>query len=118
MRAVARPDRRAYLALMASAILRLLALIALALMPLSMASAPAAAQPVAAAPSGHCDNHRKPADAPATSQMHCTACAALPAMAAPAQVAELAPETPMVIARVGLLAGIEPETATPPPKIV
>jgi hypothetical protein len=102
---------------MATAVLRLLALFALVLMPLSMASAPASAQLSAAAPAGHCDDHQQPAKAPAGPQAHCTACAALPAIDAPAPVAELTPETPMLIALAAFLAGIEPDTATPPPKV-
>jgi hypothetical protein len=103
---------------MATAFFRLLALLALVLMPLSMASAPASAQPTAAAPAGHCDDHQQPAKAPAGPQVHCTACAALPAIDTPAPVSELAPEMPMLIALAGFLAGIEPDTATPPPKLV
>ena len=107
-----------YFPLMLSAVLRLLALFALLLMPLSMGSAPASAQPAASAPAGHCDDHQQPAEAPADPQMHCTACSALPATEAPAPVVELPPETPMLIALAGFLAGIEPDTATPPPKPV
>src|SRR5262245_55873240 len=103
---------------MASAVLRLLALIALVLMPLSMASAPASAQPAARAPAGHCDDHQQPSKAPSGPLMHCTACAALPAIDTPAPIAELDPETPMLIALASFLAGIEPDTATPPPKLV
>ena len=106
-----------YFAAMASAVLRLLALFALVLMPLSMAGAPASAQPVAEAPAGHCDDHPQPAKAPAGTQVHCTACAALPAIDMAAPIAELAPETPMLIALAGFLTGIEPDTATPPPKL-
>ena len=102
---------------MASAALRLLALFALIFMPLSMASAPASAQPSAAAPSGHCDDQQKPSDAPA-GQMHCTGCAALPAVDAPFPISELRPQTPMELTLVQLPAGIVPETATPPPKLV
>jgi len=103
---------------MASALLRLLALFALVSMPLSMASAPASAQPAASMPAGHCDDHQQPAKAPAGPLMHCTACAALPAMDAPTQLTELAPGTPMLIRLASFLAGIEPDTATPPPKLV
>lgn len=113
--ASARPQD--YLAAMASAALRLLALFALVLMPMAMNSAPASAQPDATAPAGHCDDHQQPAKAPAGSQVHCTACAALPAIDTPAPVAELDPETPMIIALAGFLSGIEPDTATPPPKL-
>lgn len=103
---------------MASAVLRLLALIALVLMPLSMASTPASAQPGVSAPAGHCDDHQQPAKAPAGPQMHCTACSALPAMDAPAAVAEMTPQLPIRIALARFLAGIVPDTATPPPKLV
>jgi hypothetical protein len=102
---------------MATAFLRLIALFALILMPLSMASAPASAQPTSAGPAGHCDDHQQPAKAPAGPQAHCTACAALPAIDAPAPIAELSPETPILISLADFLAGIEPDTATPPPKL-
>jgi len=102
---------------MASAVLRLFTLFALVLMPLSMASAPASAAPTTSAPASHCDDHQQPAKAPAGPQMHCTACAALPAMDAPAPVAEMAPQMPMLIALASFLAGIEPDVATPPPKL-
>jgi hypothetical protein len=102
---------------MASGFLRLLVLFALVLMPLSMASAPASAQPSASAPAGHCDEHQQPAKAPGP-QMHCTECAGLPAIDEPAPVAELSPSMPMIIALASFLAGIEPDTATPPPKLV
>ena len=102
----------AYPPTMVSAFLRLLALVALVLMPLSMASAPAAAPSVA----GHCDDQQQPAKAPAGQQVHCTACAALPAIDTPAPLAKLTPRMPTVIALASFLAGIEPDTATPPPK--
>lgn len=111
-------DANRYFPLMASAVLRLLALLALVLMPLSMASATASAQPAATAPAGHCDDHQQPTKAPAGPQVHCTACAALPAMDAPAEIAEMAPQMPLLIALASFLAGIEPDTATPPPKLV
>jgi len=104
--------------LMASAFLRLLTLLALVLMPLSMASAPASAQPVASTPVGHCDDHPQPAKAPAGAQMHCTGCAALPAIDAPSPLAEIIPQMPLRIALAPYLAGVEPDTATPPPKVV
>lgn len=106
-----------YPARMASAVLRLLALVALIFMPLSMASAPASAQPVAAAPAGHCEDQQEPADAPSSAKMHCTGCAALPAVDAPDPMAELRPETPLLISFARFMDGVEPETATPPPRI-
>jgi hypothetical protein len=100
-------------------IARLLALFALVLMPLSMASTTASAQPAASAAAGHCDEHPqpKPADSPSNAKMHCTGCTALPAMEAPAPIAELRPEAPMRLRPVEFVDGIEPETATPPPRI-
>jgi hypothetical protein len=103
---------------MASALLRMLALFALVLTPLSMASAPASAQPIASAPAGHCDDQQQPAKGPAGAQMHCTGCAALPAIDAPPPVAEIVPQMPLLIALATHLSGIEPDTATPPPKLV
>lgn len=97
-------------------IAKLLALIALVLMPLSMGSAPAAAHARASAPASHCDEHQKPADTPGGYQLHCTACAALPAMDAPMAIAELRPETPLRTELTEFVTGIEPEIATPPPK--
>ena len=114
---IASGKSRGYSAAMASAVLRLLALFALMLMPLSMGSAPATAQPVATAPAGHCDEQPQPEKAPAGPQVHCTACAALPAIDAPAPVAGMAPEMPVMIELAGSLAGIEPDIATPPPKL-
>ena len=107
-----------YVRTMASAVLRLLALVALVLMPLSMASAPAAAQPVGGVPAGHCDDHQQPPKAPGGQQIHCMACAALPAMDAPAPIAGLTPRMPAVIALESSLSGIDPDTDTPPPKLV
>jgi hypothetical protein len=107
----------AYSASMASAVLRLLALVALVFMPFSMASGPARAEPAASAPTGHCEEHQKPADAPSGAKMHCTGCAALPAMDAPAPVAELAPQLPMTLSLAKFIDGVEPETATPPPRL-
>ena len=117
IRLIASQKSKVYFSDMASAVLRLLALVALLLMPLSMASAAASAQPNAVAPTGHCDDHQQPAKAPTGSQVHCTACAALPAVDTPAPSAELRPEMPMLIALAGFMAGIEPDTATPPPKL-
>jgi len=116
IRLIASQKSKVYFNDMASTVLRLLALIALVLMPLSMTSASASAQPNATAPAGHCDDHQQPAKVPAGPQVHCTACAALPAIDTPVPIAELSPETPMLIALAAFLAGIEPDTATPPPK--
>jgi hypothetical protein len=101
---------------MASALLRTLLLIALALMPLSMTGA-AAAAPSPAAASGHCDDHQKPADAPAKMNLHCATCAALPAVEANAADPALRPELPRLVKAASALSDTEPETDTPPPRL-
>ena len=106
----------AYVAGMPAVLLRLAMLIALTLMPFGMANAPAIAASAASSVSGHCDEDRKPADAPAEMEMHCATCAALPAVAA-AEVAELRPQAPIVISVVHALSDTQPEIATPPPKL-
>ena len=106
----------AYLAGMPAVLLRLAMLIALTLMPFGMANAPAMAASVASSASGHCDEHQKPADAPAKMDMHCATCAALPADE-PAEVAELRPQAPILISAIHALSDTQPEIATPPPKL-
>ena len=115
---IVQQGKAAYLSGMGPALTRILTLLALLLMPLGMASAPAAAAiPVAgSAGDGHCDDHRKPEGAPAKAEMHCTACAALPALDAPRETVALLPDAPMVISLASSVAGFEPEIATPPPK--
>lgn len=111
-----------YLGRMASAILRVMALIALVLMPLGMAAVPVGAattHEVSSAPTGgHCDEHQKPADAPLTAQMHCIACAALAAYDFQAPVAELLPRALLPIQLTYFSTPFEPEISTPPPKFL
>lgn len=106
-----------YLAGMASALLRLLMLAALLLMPTGMAGAPALAASSGSAAAGHCDEHEEPADAPAKPQAHCTACSALPAIEAPEQLAGLIPQAPRLLARSTPFSDVQPEIATPPPRL-
>lgn len=115
-RVIAGEAWRAYLTLMASALFRLMALVAVLLMPAGMAGAPAMAQPSSAA-AGHCDEHQDPADAPSKPQAHCMACSALPAMEAPAPAETMVPKMPRLVARIAATASIVPEIATPPPKL-
>ena len=100
---------------MASAVVRLVLLVALALMPMGMASATAAAPVTSAA--GHCDEHQQPTDAPAMIDMHCATCAALPAIAAPSRDPGLKPEMPRFARITNALSDTEPEIATPPPRL-
>ena len=100
---------------MASFVLRLMALLALVLMPVGMGAVPAmAAAPMAS--SEHCGEHSKDQRKPASMDMHCAACAALPAIAGPEQGAELRPELPRLVRAVHAMVNSVPEIATPPPK--
>ena len=90
-------------------------LLALALMPFGMTSAPAMAASGSSSASGHCDDHQKPADAPAKMDMHCATCAALPADEH-VEAAELRPQAPILISAAHALSDNQPEIATPPPK--
>ena len=111
-----------YVAAMASAVFRLLALIALVLMPIGMGAAPALAAPdhhtmMTTAGAGHCDEQQDPDQAPAQHQMDCTAaCAAIAAPAAPVVAPTFKPTAPRTIGVAAPFTGIEPEIATPPPK--
>jgi hypothetical protein len=106
----------AYVTAMASALLRILMLVALALMPLGMTGA-AAAAPSPATAAGHCDDHRKPIDAPAKMEMHCATCAALPVVQANLTDRGLRPELPRLVKAANALSDTEPETDTPPPRL-
>ena len=92
-------------------------LIALALMPLGMTSAATAAASSPAGASGHCDDHQKPADAPAKMNMQCAACAALPAAEVNGADPALRPELPTLVKAANALSNTEPETDTPPPRL-
>lgn len=113
---IAAKGSHSYVARMPAVLLRLVMLVALAFMPFGMASAPAVAASVSSSASGHCDEHQKPADAPAKMDMHCATCAALPADE-PAEVAELRPQAPILISAIHALSDTQPEIATPPPKL-
>lgn len=110
-----------YVAPMTAALLRLLALLALVLTPLGMTGAPAAASPMPAshamASGNHCDEQGDRSHEP-VSRMDCAAmCTALPASEPPAAAPLLKP-TASRIAGIALpFDGIEPEIATPPPRL-
>lgn len=108
---------------MTSALTRLLTLLAFVLMPFGMTGAPAYAQPVADSHSamtmgaGHCDEHPVKDKAP-SSKMDCTAtCTALPAADAWVPLSVLKPTAPRTLAIAAPFSGIEPEIATPPPRL-
>lgn len=114
---------RPYDAPMAAIVLRLLALVALIVMPFGMAATPALAQPADQAmtaghamPAGHCGDRQAPEKAPA--KMDCTAaCTALPASVAPMPEPLFKPKVLRTIMISVPFADIEPEIATPPPRL-
>ena len=107
----------AYGAAMPAVLLRLAMLIALVFMPFSMTNAPAMAASAAVPAAGHCDEHQKPADAPAKMKMSCASCAALPAVDMAPALSELPHEPPRLVKAVNSLLDTEPEIATPPPRL-
>jgi hypothetical protein len=107
----------AYLARMASALFRLLALFAVLLMPFGMAAAPATGHHQASMPADHCG------DMPAEKDLGGLADCAMPCSAA-LPATDLAPADLAPIARTAgepwiehRLAGVLMEIATPPPKL-
>jgi hypothetical protein len=117
---IVRRDAEAYLAPMASAIFRLLALFAVLLMPFGMAAAPAAAATghhQASMPANHCGDMPVEKDVGGLADCAMPCSAALPATdLAPAELAPIARTTgePWIEHR---LAGVLMEIATPPPKL-
>ena len=105
---------------MAAMIVRLATLVALVLMPLGMTKAEAWVQPVVTAQSTmtleDCGKHSKRENAPAA-KMDCAAsCVAIGAANVPALEGPLAPRAVLVVVPAKPFRGIQPETATPPPK--
>jgi hypothetical protein len=105
---------------MTATVFRLLALIALVLMPMGMASAPAAASAMPAdhgMAAGHCEGQSSSDEAPAAN-MDCTAmCTAIPAREPVAQPPLFQRASPQSAEIAIAFAGIEPEIATPPPRV-
>lgn len=118
MRRFAHGATRPYVSAMASAVFRLLTLFAVLLMPAGMAAAPAAAfLPPSAADAGHCDEHGQSDQAPFKAPVHCAGCTALPMVEVPIPEEPAAPQARLHLPLVQPFTGIEPETATPPPRI-
>ena len=118
--AIAARGGAAYGRVMAAAFIRLLTLIALVLMPIGMAGAPAMAAPAdhGMAAMNHCDDMPSEEQAP-PAKMDCTAmCTALPAAEAPVLAPMLKPVAPRSLAVSAPFRGIEPEIATPPPRLI
>jgi hypothetical protein len=111
-----------YVAFMTAALPRLLTLLALVLMPLGMTGAPASAPPMPAnhdmASANHCDEQGDQGDEP-VSRMDCTAmCTAIPATGVPAPASAWKPTAPRIAGIAPPFDSIEPEIATPPPRLV
>ena len=102
---------------MASLILRLMALLALVLMPVGMGAAPAATKASHAMSSEHCGGHDEDRDQPASRDMHCAACAALPAIEMPELASDLRPQLPRLVRSAHAKPDSILEIATPPPKL-
>ena len=111
---------------MASAVTRILTLIALLLMPLGMGTAPALAAPVehaalvdhASSPAGHCGEQQDQEEAPAPKKMDCAAaCTAIPPASAAEPAALLKPTASRTNALMAPYTGIVLEIATPPPRL-
>ena len=113
---------RNYRIVMALTVLRLLTLVALMLMPFGMGAAPAMAQQVSTAQAttsmDHCDKQSDENGAPAPQQTDCAVmCIAISSAANPTPPPLLQPVAPRSIALATLFVGVEPDIATPPPKI-
>ena len=98
---------------------RLIVLLALLLMPFGMTAAPALAQPSGHASSmaGHCGDQQERGQSQLPMKEHCAVCSALPAADSPVPAPRLKPSMSRTAALAAPFTGIEPETATPPPKV-
>ena len=101
---------------MASFVLRLMTVLALVLMPVGMGAAPAMAAAQTAS-SEHCGERSKDQGKPASMDMHCAACAALPAIAGQEQGSDIRPELPRLLRAAHAMIDSIPEIATPTPKL-
>jgi hypothetical protein len=103
---------------MVSMLFRLLTLVSFLLMPVGMVSTPAmAADRPMVASSMPCEGHQEPSDEAPRSKAHCAACAALAQPLISALASRSKPYALLVEKRGDLLLGLEPEVATPPPKL-
>ena len=123
MPVIAATGSRPYGVRMAATFLRLLVIAAFVLMPFGMTGAAASIEPMPADHSamamgaGHCDEQPDKDKVPAA-KMDCTAtCTALPAADAWVPLPVLKPTAPRTIAMAVPFSGIEPEIATPPPRL-
>ena len=123
MPVIAATGSRPYGVRMAAAVLRLLVIAAFVLMPFGMTGATASTGPMPADHSamamggGHCDEQPDQGKVP-PAKMDCTAmCTALPAADTWVPLSVLKPTAPRTLAIAAPFSGIEPEIATPPPRL-
>lgn len=103
---------------MLAALFRLLTVASFVLMPLGMLGTPAAAaEHHAAAASMTCEGHEQPSKAAPDKQTHCASCVALAEPQSAAAAADFPPVPVLAYRDPRLLLGLEPEVATPPPKL-
>lgn len=116
----------AYVAAMASAVIRLFTLLAFIMMPLAMSStAFAAPQPVEEAVTGHheamadhCGDSEDENRAPESGKMDCAAaCTAIAPAGNSISMAEMAPRAPRESSLATPFGNLVPEIATPPPRL-
>ena len=116
-RFIAAKGDQAYVERMASFVLRLMALLALVLMPVGMGATPAAAMTPQAMSREHCGGHDEDRGPLVSRDMHCAACAALPAIAVPELGSDLQPQLPRLVRSAHAKPNSILEIATPPPKL-
>lgn len=118
-------NRQVYRVPMRSVLLRLLATLAVMLMPLGMAAAPAAtshhqritmAMPMPM-PMQHCPEPAVPGSNSAFAHCAMACAAALPAISSPEPLAQPVVRSSPQVPAITALAGVEPDIATPPPRL-
>lgn len=107
---------------MALAVVRLLTLVALMLMPFGMGATSATAHQMstdqAIASMDHCDKQSDENKAPALKQTDCAVmCIAISGARSPSPSPLLKPAAPLSVDPTTLVVGVEPDIATPPPKV-
>lgn len=97
----------------------LLILAVLALMPLGMmpAGAMAATEHHEAAMAGHCQDEEETDNSAGFAQCTMACAAALPAIDAPVEADVAMTACPLAVTRIVHLSGLEPDIATPPPRL-
>ena len=118
---IAHSKTRVYSAAMARITGKLLILLALLTMPAGMSWVGASASSgghEAVMDMAHCPDSAPAADLePGIAPCNMACAAALPAFGAPVEAEVAAPDCPLAVAEIGRLNGLEPDIATPPPRL-